>query len=138
MNSIYLVAAASVLALILIAVRVMKKGKAAPEEPKDSTEKRECGDPELYELGMNPVSDKPIMYALTTCLHCKNTKKFLEENNYEVTVIHLDDYCDSDRSNLMEKVRKYNPRGTFPVVLMPNGKVIVGFRKLLLQEAMSK
>ena len=138
MNSIYLVAAASVLALILIAVMVMKKGKAAPEEPEDSTGKKECGDPELYELGMNPVSDKPIMYALTTCLHCKNTKKFLEENHYEVTVIHLDDYCDSQRSNLMEKVRKYNPRGTFPVVLMPNGKVIVGFRKLLLEEAMSK
>ena len=138
MNSIYLVAAASVLALILIAVMVMKKGKVAPEEPEDSTEKRECGDPELYELGMNPVSDKPIMYALTTCLHCKNTKKFLEENHYEVTVIHLDDYCDSDRANLMEKVRKYNPRGTFPVVLMPNGKVIVGFRKLLLEEAMKK
>ena len=138
MNTIYLAAAAAVLALILIAVMVMKKGKAAPQETDDSNEKRECGDPELYELGMNPVSDKPIMYALTTCLHCKNTKKFLEENNYEVTVIHLDDYCDSERSNLMEKVRKYNPRGTFPVVLMPNGKVIVGFRKLLLQEAMSK
>ena len=38
MNSIYLVAAASVLALILIAVMVMKKGKAAPEEPEDSTD----------------------------------------------------------------------------------------------------
>jgi hypothetical protein len=38
----------------------------------------------------------------------------------------------------MEKVRKYNPRGTFPVVLMPNGKVIVGFRKTLLEEAMKK
>ena len=108
------------------------------EEPEEHTEKMECGDPELYALGMNPVSDKPIMYALTTCLHCKNTKKFLEENKFEVIVIHLDDYCDSDRSDLMEKVRKYNPRGTFPVVLMPNGKVIVGFRKMLLQEAMSK
>ena len=138
MNSIYLVAAASVLALILIAVMVMKKGKTAPVEPAEEKEQRECGDPALYELGMNPVSDKPIMYALTTCLHCKNTKKFLEENHYEVTVIHLDDYCDSQRSDLMEKVRKYNPRGTFPVVLMPNGKVIVGFRKLLLEEAMSK
>lgn len=138
MDPIYLVAAAGVLVLILVAAMVMKKGKAATEEPEEHTEKMECGDPELYALGMNPVSDKPIMYALTTCLHCKNTKKFLEENKYEVIVIHLDDYCDSDRSNLMEKVRKYNPRGTFPVVLMPNGKVIVGFRKVLLQEAMSK
>ena len=138
MDPIYLVAAAGVFILLLTAVLVMKKGKAATEEPEERTEKMECGDPELYALGMNPVSDKPIMYALTTCLHCKNTKKFLEENKFDVIVIHLDDYCDSDRSDLMEKVRKYNPRGTFPVVLMPNGKVIVGFRKVLLQEAMSK
>ena len=138
MDPLYLVAAAGIFILLLTAVLVMKKGKAATEEAEERTEKMECGDPELYALGMNPVSDKPIMYALTTCLHCKNTKKFLEENKFEVIVIHLDDYCDSDRSDLMEKVRKYNPRGTFPVVLMPNGKVIVGFRKVLLQEAMSK
>ena len=138
MDTIYLIAAAGVLVLVLIAAMVMKKGKAAPAEPDEEKEQRECGDPMLYELGMNPVSDKPIMYALTTCLHCKNTKKFLEENHYDVTVIHLDDYCDAQRAELMEKVRKYNPRGTFPVVLMPNGKVIVGFRKTLLEEAMKK
>ena len=138
MNIIYLAAAAGILVLILVAVMVMKKGKTAPAEPAEEKEQRECGDPMLYELGMNPVSDKPIMYALTTCLHCKNTKKFLEENHYDVTVIHLDDYCDAQRAELMEKVRKYNPRGTFPVVLMPNGKVIVGFRKTLLEEAMKK
>ena len=138
MNTIYLAAAAGVLVLVLVAVMVMKKGKAATEAPEEHAEKMECGDPELYALGMNPVSDKPIMYALTTCLHCKNTKKFLEENHYDVTVVHLDDYCDAQRAELMEKVRKYNPRGTFPVVLMPNGKVIVGFRKTLLEEAMKK
>ena len=138
MNTIYLAAAAGVLVLVLVAVMAMKKGKTAPAEPAEEKEQRECGDPILYELGMNPVSDKPIMYALTTCLHCKNTKKFLEENHYDVTVIHLDDYCDAQRAELMEKVRKYNPRGTFPVDLMPNGKVIVGFRKTLLEEAMKK
>ena len=138
MNTIYIAAAAGVLVLVLVAIMAMKKGKTAPAEPAEEKEQRECGDPMLYELGMNPVSDKPIMYALTTCLHCKNTKKFLDENHYDVTVIHLDDYCDAQRAELMEKVRKYNPRGTFPVVLMPNGKVIVGFRKTLLEEAMKK
>ena len=136
MNTIYLAAAAGVFVIVLIVAMVMKKGKKDLADQNEDSGQRECGDPELYALGMNPVSDKPIMYALTTCLHCKNTKKFLEENNLEVIVIHLDDYCDSDRSNLMEKVRKYNPRGTFPVVLMPNGKVIVGFRKMLLTEAL--
>ena len=66
MDPFYLVAAAGVLVLILVAAMVMKKGKAATEEPEEYTEKMECGDPELHELGMNPVSDKPTMYAPTT------------------------------------------------------------------------
>ena len=68
MNTIYLAAAAGVLVLVLVAVMVMKKGKTAPAEPAEEKEQRECGDPMLYELGMNPVSDKPIMYALTTSM----------------------------------------------------------------------
>ena len=138
MNTIYLAAAAGVLVLVLVAVMAMKKGKTAPAEPAEEKGQRECGDPMLYELGMNPVSDKPIMYALTTCQHCKNTRKFFEEQKLDVIIIYLDDYSGNKRAELMEKVRTYNPRGTFPVVLMPNGKVIVGFRKTLLEEAMKK
>ena len=85
---------------------------------------------------MNPISEKPIMYALTTCQHCKNTRKFLDANNVDYIVIYLDEYSGSQRSDLMEKVRTYNPRGTFPTILVPGGKVIVGFRKQLMQEAL--
>ena len=39
MDPIYLVAAAGFLVLILVAVMVMKKGKAATEEPEEHAEK---------------------------------------------------------------------------------------------------
>lgn len=131
MNTVIYIAA-GVIAVAIVAVIVLKKGKDAPKP----APAEDSGDPELYALGMNPISDKPVMYALTTCQHCKNTLRFLNEKGVEPVVIYLDEFNGSRRSDLMEKVRTYNPRGTFPVVIVPGGKVVVGYRKQLLQEAL--
>ncbi len=131
MNTVIYIAA-GVIAVAIVAVIVLKKGKDAPKP----APAEDSGDPELYALGMNPISDKPVMYALTTCQHCKNTLRFLNEKGVEPIVIYLDEFNGSRRSDLMEKVRTYNPRGTFPVVIVPGGKVVVGYRKQLLQEAL--
>lgn len=131
MNTV-IYAAAAVIAVAIVAVVFLKKGKSAPK----AAPAEDSGDPALYALGMNPISDKPVMYALTTCQHCKNTLRFLGEKGVEPVVIYLDEFTGTRRSELMEKVRTYNPRGTFPVVIVPGGKVVVGFRKQLLQEAL--
>ena len=131
MNTVIYIAA-GVIAVAIVAVIVLKKGKDAPKP----APAEDSGDPELYALGMNPISDKPVMYALTTCQHCKNTLRFLNEKGVEPVVIYLDEFNGSRRSDLMEKVRTYNPRGTVPVVIVPGGKVVVGYRKQLLQEAL--
>ncbi len=133
-SSIAIIAAIAVIAVI--AVLFLRKKNVPAQDKEKPEEKGPQGDPELYALGMNPISEKPIMYALTTCQHCKNTRKFLDANNVDYTVIYLDEYSGSQRSDLMEKVRTYNPRGTFPTILVPGGKVIVGFRKQLMQEAL--
>lgn len=136
MNSTVAVIAALVVIIALIAVLALRK-KTPSSQPADKGEEKEVqGDQQLYALGMNPISEKPIMYALTTCQHCKNTRKFLDANNVDYIVVYLDEYSGSQRSDLMEKVRTYNPRGTFPTILVPGGKVIVGFRKQLMQEAL--
>lgn len=136
MNSTVAVIIAAVVVIAVIAVLLLKKKAPDSQDGASSGEKEPQGDQELYALGMNPVSPKPIMYALTTCQHCKNTRKFLDANNVDYIVIYLDEYSGSQRSDLMEKVRTYNPRGTFPTILVPGGKVIVGFRKQLMQEAL--
>ena len=127
---------AAIVVLAIIAVLVLRKKNASESDADNPKDGKVQGDQELYALGMNPVSPKPIMYALTTCQHCKNTRKFLDANNVDYIVIYLDEYSGSQRSDLMEKVRTYNPRGTFPTILVPGGKVIVGFRKQLMQEAL--
>ena len=136
MNSTVVAIIAAVVVIVIAAALFLRK-KSSSESGSDARQKDEVkGDQELYQLGMNPISEKPIMYALTTCQHCKNTRKFLDANNVDYIVIYLDEYAGSQRSDLMEKVRTYNPRGTFPTILVPGGKVIVGFRKPLMQEAL--
>ena len=136
MNSTLVAIIAAVVVIVIAAALFLRK-KSSSESGSDARQKDEVkGDQELYQLGMNPISEKPIMYALTTCQHCKNTRKFLDANNVDYIVIYLDEYAGSQRSDLMEKVRTYNPRGTFPTILVPGGKVIVGFRKQLMQEAL--
>lgn len=134
--NITIVVIAAVAAIALITVVALKNSKHVKNTEKNQSKEEKQGDQQLYALGMNPISEKPVMYALTTCQHCKNTRKFLDANNVDYIVIYLDDYSGSQRSDLMEKVRTYNPRGTFPTILVPGGKVIVGYRKQLMQEAL--
>jgi hypothetical protein len=54
----------------------------------------------------------------------------------DYVIIYLDQYSKEQRAELMEKVRSYNPRGTFPTMVVPGGKIIVGYRKQLLEEAL--
>lgn len=126
--------------LIVAAVGVMGAAffavKKRPTKEAATVEEAGQGDQALYKLGMNPISDKPILYSLTTCPHCKNTRNFLDAEHVDYISIFLDEYTGQQRADLMEKVRAYNPRGSFPTIIMPNGQVIVGYRKQLLQEAL--
>ena len=144
MNILFIVTALAVVVVASLWIIKSRKKEPANETtmetwiPRESTAKKGSepqGDPALYELGINHVSDKPIMYALTTCQHCRNTRKFLDERDAAYTCIYLDTFPHAQRDELMEIVRTYNPRGTFPTILLPNGKVIVGYRRHLLEEA---
>ncbi len=147
MNMIYaLLTLAAIAISAIVFLKCRKKESPLPSsDPNDSTSASKTGkdkknepegDQELYRLGMDHVSEDPIMYALTTCQHCRNTRKFLDESNVKYTCIYLDQFNSVQRHELMETVRTYNPRGTFPTILFPNGKVIVGYRRQLLQEAL--
>ena len=147
MNIICIVAALLIIAAVYFWLIKRPKKDSAKESSMETWIPRESesesikapepqGDPALYELGMSHTSDKPIMYALTTCQHCRNTRKYLDEKGTAYTCIYLDTFGHEQRRELMDMVRTYNPRGTFPTILFPNGKVIVGYRRQLLEEAL--
>ena len=75
------------------------------------------------------------LFTLSTCSHCKSTKKFLDACavQYEFTDVDLLDR--EERIAILEDLKRWNPRCSFPTIIIGN-KVIVGFREAEIREAL--
>ena len=78
---------------------------------------------------------KVFLYALSTCGHCKNTKKLLDENNVQYDFVDVDLLPKEEMNKVLDEVRKVNPQCAFPTLLIGD-KVIVGYRELEILEAL--
>ena len=78
---------------------------------------------------------KVFLYALSTCGHCKNTKKLLDENNVAYDYVFVDLLSKDEMGKTLDEVRKVNPQTSFPTLLIDD-KVIVGYRELEILEAL--
>jgi glutaredoxin len=78
---------------------------------------------------------KVFLYALSTCGHCRNAKRLLDENNVEYEFVDVDLLPREEMSKVVEEVRKVNPQVAFPTILIGD-KVIVGYRELEILEAL--
>ncbi|MBW1713291.1 MAG: glutaredoxin family protein [Deltaproteobacteria bacterium] len=82
------------------------------------------------------MAHKVHLYALSTCSHCKNTKAFLNDAGIDYTFVDVDLTQGDERRALIEEVKKYNSGLSFPTVVIDDEKVIVGFKKAGLEEAL--
>ena len=79
--------------------------------------------------------NKTILYALSTCSHCKSTKKLLSQCNIEYDYIEVDDLEGEERKAILADIRAMNPRCSFPTIKI-NDIVIVGYREQQIREAL--
>ena len=71
-----------------------------------------------------------LLFALSTCIHCKHAKEFLNTHSIKYDLIHVDLVKDFEQEAVMEEVMKYNPSLSFPTLVVDHGKkVIVGFKQ---------
>ncbi len=75
------------------------------------------------------------MYALSTCSHCKATKKFLNECDVQYDFTDVDLLEGEERQAILEDVRKINPRCSFPTIVIGD-RVIVGYKEDEIKEAL--
>ena len=78
---------------------------------------------------------KVRLYTLSTCSHCKAVKKLLRDHGVEFDYTDVDLLSGEDREEVIEKVRKLNPRCSFPTILIGE-RVIVGNREDEIREAL--
>ena len=75
------------------------------------------------------------IFALSTCSHCKNAKRLLDENQVPYDSVEVD-LCPLDqRDKVLDEVRQYNPSLSFPTMVIGD-KVIVGYRENEIKEAL--
>jgi glutaredoxin-like protein NrdH len=72
--------------------------------------------------------EKVTVYSLSTCSHCKATKRLLSECKVEYDFTDVDLIPGEERKAILEDVRKFNPACTFPTIII-GSKVIVGFKE---------
>ncbi len=76
-----------------------------------------------------------FLYTISTCSHCKDMKRFLTENDISYDYIDVDLLDREIKKDIMEEVKKINPRITFPTIKIGE-TVIIGFKKNEIKEAL--
>jgi len=80
--------------------------------------------------------EKPVkIYTLSTCSHCKATKKLLNDCKVKYEFIDVDLSKGEERAAILEDVKKWNPRCSFPTIIIGD-KVIVGHKEKEIKEAL--
>jgi glutaredoxin-like protein NrdH len=75
------------------------------------------------------------MYTLSTCVHCKATKKLLNDCAVKYEFTDVDLLFGEEREAVLRDVEKFNPECTFPTIIIGD-KVIVGFQEAEIRHAL--
>jgi glutaredoxin len=77
-----------------------------------------------------------ILYALSTCGWCRKTKEFLNSLGVEFSYVFVDLLGDQEKDEIMEDVIKWNPRRSFPTLVINDEKCVVGYKENQIKEAL--
>ena len=77
------------------------------------------------------------LYALSTCVWCKKTKKLLEELGVAYNCLDIDLLEDKEGDRVEEEeIKKWNPQGTYPTLVINNEKAIINFQEDEIRKAL--
>ena len=79
---------------------------------------------------------KIILYALSTCGWCRKTKELLSNLGVEYSYVYVDLLEDDDQSSAMDEVKHWNPRCSFPTLVINDETCIVGFKEEKIKKAL--
>jgi len=80
---------------------------------------------------------KLLLYALSTCIWCKKTKNLLDNIGCDYYYIYVDKLEGEDKENIKNEIKKFNPRLSFPTIVINNKKCIVGYKEDDIKEALN-
>lgn len=84
------------------------------------------------------VVGKVILYALSTCVWCKKTKKFLSDLGIDYQYVFVDLLEGDERESAVNEVARHNPDCSFPSIVIDDKECVVGFRPEELKKRLVK
>lgn len=69
-----------------------------------------------------------MLYALSTCVWCKKTKKLLDEEQIKYQYVYVDKIHGEDKKEIIKELEEKNPARSFPTLVI-NDKSIVGYKE---------
>ncbi len=77
------------------------------------------------------------LYALSTCIWCGKTKKLLSDLNVSYDFLDVDLLNFEDQQKAIEQVKRFNPGGGFPTLIINDKDCIVGFDEDKIRQKLS-
>jgi glutaredoxin-like protein NrdH len=77
-----------------------------------------------------------MLYALSTCQWCNKTKQLLRDLGIEFDYVYVDMLDEKAQSEMLDAMEKWNPRGSFPTLVIGNKQCIVGYQESQIREAL--
>jgi glutaredoxin-like protein NrdH len=77
-----------------------------------------------------------FLYTLSTCAWCKKTKRFLKDKGVEFEFVDVDLCDEEDLKKIKADITKRGAEMNFPLVIVDDKKLIVGFREDEIGEAL--
>lgn len=70
---------------------------------------------------------KVLVYTLSTCGWCKKVKAYLKAHKIAFDYIDVDLLQGDERDNVLIEIRKWNPRTSFPTIVIDDNRCIAGY-----------
>ena len=74
------------------------------------------------------------LFALSTCVWCKKTKRLLDELGVAYDYVFADKVQGAERDEIVKAVEEFNPRCSFPTLVIRDEKCIIGFKEDEIRE----
>lgn len=81
---------------------------------------------------------KIVLYALSTCVWCKKTKKFLEDQKVAYDYIYVDLLPEEKQEELEEYIGKFNESLSYPTIIFNDTDCVVGYKPGKIKGALKK
>ena len=81
---------------------------------------------------------KVVLYALSTCVWCKKTKRLLTELGIEFSYVFVDQLQGDERDRILNELSHYNAMRSFPTLVIDDNLTIIGFQERRIREVLGR